>query len=1338
MNSCPKLAILLFCLYSAFPLFSQNECVIQQSLTVTATSLGSPADGPYQPGEEVTFCYSISQFEEINCNWLHGIVPVFGDGWDPCSFNSNGEPHLVPQPPLAHVNGAWSWFPDGWVRYNLNNPAKGLSAGSQVGAGWFFLNFAQPSLNPFDPNFTYGDSQDCSQTGDSWQVCFTLKANGIYDCVNGSDCSVTIHPYSDGETGAQSVAACLGDMGLSHQASVYCCGAPQMYPISDVYICNNSTTNVPLFSTDPMATFSWVALPTNVTGASGGTGSVIQQQLSLIDPTQPGSVIYLVTPDVNGCEGTPEEFEITLSDLQVDTGPDQYICAGNSVRLEASASGGLGPYNYEWSFGPRYAQPTVSPDVTTTYTLTVTDFFGCTGTDEVTVYVNQTGPITGATEACRDNFGTYYSIPPFPGAFNYTWTVPDGATIVSGQGSLIILVDWSNSEGGDICVTPNGACPNMIPTCLTVTTITPPVIDAIAGENLACNELEYTYEILNPDPFWNFTWTVTNGTIVSGQGTSVIDVVWNASGTGGLVEVMVSDPCGVSTQLLEIQLSPLPVGTDILGNDQICSGGVGIYYTLNSSNSTYTYSWFVPNGATIVNGQGSQFIEVDWGTADGGQVCLDIANNCTTISECFDVSLYDPVTVGVEGPESVCEGTVSMYTLANSVPLNADLNWTVPASATLLSDPTKGTITVRWDAPQGGDVCVQVIACQDTTSACLEVMANGATVSDTTVVLCEGHCFSYAGTDYCQSGQYTITTSSTNGCDDILHLDLTILTTPNIVADAGPDVQVGCTVDAELDGSGSSSGPDIVYEWTDENGMVWATTPIFSTGVAGTYILTVSDLTTLCVVSDTVLVSPAGPPTADAGDAPYLNCFNNFMAQLDGSGSASGSHIQYAWTGPNGFSSNEQNPIVGEVGTYCLEVIDNQTGCPSASACVEVLDGYTIMVSATQSFCDEADGTAEVTVDGIQAPEYSWSNGATTSLITDLAPGIYTVTVSSSLGACTDVGSVEVTADLSCKVLIAGNVYDDSGDQQCQVDASVLPLDGINLRLLPLDITTTTDVDGYYEFLVDTGNYTIEVTAPEPYFTKCPVDGLLHVSLLDTSDVSLDNHFFFDYLSNFDLRVSAISGPAQPGSNQYYEIVYCNDFFQTINGRIIFRHDPALIFDPVAAGATSYDPANYTATWKFYDLSFFECEFINFEMEVPASVAPGTILHSDVLGRPLLGDIQPNNNFYEWTSMVGSNTPPGIDGEAANFAPQSGIILQPNQPNPFTEQTQIGFFLPQSTSLELSVYDVNGRVLKRLEGVYEKGWHQWNLSGADLEAQGLLFYRLETEEGAIVRKMMKL
>ncbi len=1341
MNSFYQLLACAFCLCLSFSLPAQNECAVDHTLEVTATSLGSPEAGPYQPGEVVNFCYTLNLYEEVNCNWLHGIVPEFGDGWDPSSFNSNGEPNDLFTPLINHVDGQWTWFPRGWARYNLNNPDRGYVAGENVGAGWFFLNYEAPSTNPFDPNSTYGDSEDCTQTQDVWELCFSLTARGLYDCANGSDASVSINLFSDGETGAQTNPACLSDVGLSHQAEVYCCGAPELYPIADVYLCDGGTTFVPIFSTNPNATYTWEVQSTNVDGALAGTGNRIEQTLTKVDPYQTGSVIYTVTPSVNGCDGLPRSFEVQMSDLVVDAGDDFYICAGRFVRLEATAGGGLGPYEYEWDFGPTYAQPTVSPEVTTTYQLAVTDALGCRVTDEVTVYVDQTGPINGNTVICEnDPIGTFYSVPPFPGAQSYTWSVPEGVQILSGQGSLILLVDWSESMGGEICVMPNGACPNMQPSCVDVVVLSPPNVAAIEGETLACNDLGFAYEIPNGDPLWNYQWTVTNGTLLNGQGTSEVLIRWGEQGTRGEITVVVDDACGMSSQTLEVELTPLPEDTQVLGNDQICSGDEAIYFTENIGNSTDSYAWFVPNGAQIISGQGTQFIRVYWGSTDGGEVCVDISNSCTTIERCLTVSLYDPATLEISGIEEVCRGTTTTYNLESSVPLDAAITWSVPAGATLLSNPNFARINVQWDEVLVGEVCLEVATCGDTSSTCLPITVNGAILEDTTVVLCEGNAFTYNGLIYDQTGIYEIRTIAPNGCDNILTLDLTILSSPNVTADAGPDTQVGCTVDATIGGSGTSMGPGITYLWTDGNGNVLGTNPTLTVGSSGTYILTVFDESTLCEVSDVVFVAPAGPPVIGTINAPYLNCFNDYQGQIDASGAPSGANISYAWTGPNGFSSNVQNPMVTEVGQYCLEVTDAQTGCPSSSVCVEVMDFYEINMSMTQSQCDEMDGVAMVEVVGIDSPEYLWENGTTANRITHLLPGIYSVTVSSSLGSCTETASIEVTADLSCRVIIGGYVVDDSVDQGCENDGSVIPLEGINVRLQPLDISTMTDANGYYEFEVNTGTYIVEMTAPAPYFNKCPSNGELQVEALDTSDVLTENNFYLNYLSDYDLRVYAINGTPVPGGNQFYELSYCNDFFQSINGVITFRHDPALIFDPVAAGATSYDAATTTATWAFSDLGFFECEYLQFSMAVPADLAPGTEVYSELLGEPIIGDIQPNNNYYAWTSRVPGGTPPGIDNSVeVELAPTTEAMeLYPNQPNPFADQTQLSFYLPKTMEVTLGVYDLNGRLLWQRQGQMDEGDHNWTIEATELPGAGLYIYRLDAGGQSLMAKMMRL
>ncbi|MEZ4899185.1 MAG: T9SS type A sorting domain-containing protein, partial [Saprospiraceae bacterium] len=82
--------------------------------------------------------------------------------------------------------------------------------------------------------------------------------------------------------------------------------------------------------------------------------------------------------------------------------------------------------------------------------------------------------------------------------------------------------------------------------------------------------------------------------------------------------------------------------------------------------------------------------------------------------------------------------------------------------------------------------------------------------------------------------------------------------------------------------------------------------------------------------------------------------------------------------------------------------------------------------------------------------------------------------------------------------------------------------------------------------------------------------------------------------------------------------------------------------------------------------------------------------------------------------------------------------LYQNTPNPFSGETMIGFWLPESTQATLRVMDVTGKELYRVSGRYSAGNHQLSLEAGSLpEVKGVLFYQLETKSGVINKRMVK-
>jgi hypothetical protein len=82
------------------------------------------------------------------------------------------------------------------------------------------------------------------------------------------------------------------------------------------------------------------------------------------------------------------------------------------------------------------------------------------------------------------------------------------------------------------------------------------------------------------------------------------------------------------------------------------------------------------------------------------------------------------------------------------------------------------------------------------------------------------------------------------------------------------------------------------------------------------------------------------------------------------------------------------------------------------------------------------------------------------------------------------------------------------------------------------------------------------------------------------------------------------------------------------------------------------------------------------------------------------------------------------------------FALYQNEPNPFDGTTKIGFSLPESANATLTVYDATGKILSVKEGNYTSGYNAINITKADVNANGVLFYRLDSGNNTATKKMI--
>ncbi|GEM_PF-3199161 len=328
-----------------------SACNTDNTLAVTATSLGSPAGGPYLPGEVVTFCYTINTYESVNCNYLQGIVPTFGDCWDPVSFDGSGMPTvttaLVTQgtqsyfgPPFPACEGDpagnWAWYPAGTVDYNLSSPnSLGYTAGDDVGAGWFFttnydsfdienaglLDCTNDNLNPND---NYGDNSftGCPTLG-GWQVCFQLQAKPITACAAGeTDCTVSVKTFGDGEIGVWSNVGCTVDGLTSEPGTINCLLPAELASFTGQFI-NGETVieweTITETNTDYFIVNHWLPggemQEVGRVEAAENSQSLINYQLIHLDPSNGLNYYSLTGVDLDGTKKSHGSIAVNASVL---------------------------------------------------------------------------------------------------------------------------------------------------------------------------------------------------------------------------------------------------------------------------------------------------------------------------------------------------------------------------------------------------------------------------------------------------------------------------------------------------------------------------------------------------------------------------------------------------------------------------------------------------------------------------------------------------------------------------------------------------------------------------------------------------------------------------------------------------------------------------------------------------------------------------------------------------------------------------------------------------------------------------------------------------------------
>jgi len=291
-------------------------------------------------------------------------------------------------------------------------------------------------------------------------------------------------------------------------------------------------------------------------------------------------------------------------------------------------------------------------------------------------------------------------------ASSYQWTLPDGVNKISGGNSNVIKVNFADVTTGttSLVITVNSvnSCgTSTLGKTLTLTralpatpgTITPSTTNVCSVVGTSTN-VTYTVAAVAGAFANGYIWTVPTGASIVGSnnGTS-ISVSYSSDYTAaGTVTVKSSNGVGTSATAASLAISRVAPTTPAS-----ISGGT----TYSSCNQTFStpvvtgaaiYTWTVPTGATIVSGQNTNTVVVNYGALRTAQtIKVKVTNGCGLSSAIKSVAL----TYSACSPSSIATNTTTEEMSKVSV-------------TEMYPNPTMDTFNVELTATKSGSVSVAV------------------------------------------------------------------------------------------------------------------------------------------------------------------------------------------------------------------------------------------------------------------------------------------------------------------------------------------------------------------------------------------------------------------------------------------------------------------------------------------------------------------------------------------------------------------------------------------------------------------------------------------------------
>ncbi len=224
---------------------------------------------------------------------------------------------------------------------------------------------------------------------------------------------------------------------------------------------------------------------------------------------------------------------------------------------------------------------------------------------------------------------TKFSFSQVPGAV-FTWSVGGDSYPISGIDSNVFAARWG-------CDSATVQLNVQYPVCGSFNYLLP--------VNLARQTINGPFELLQKTPSQLFSlpaidsttynWTFPEDITISIPDTHSVNVDWACS--AGYVKVNTSNRCGDFSDSIYVSI----IEPILTGPPNVVENSEGVYYSITPLNEA-SYSWSVPVGALIAEGQGMESISVNFGDSSG-LVKVIYENGCNIDSLFLQVKITDTI-----------------------------------------------------------------------------------------------------------------------------------------------------------------------------------------------------------------------------------------------------------------------------------------------------------------------------------------------------------------------------------------------------------------------------------------------------------------------------------------------------------------------------------------------------------------------------------------------------------------------------------------------------------------------------------------------------------------------